>query len=134
MYNVYTCTCNQKNMSMSLSLSLSLSLSSLSLSLPPSLSLFLPSFPSLPSSDHFALPWPLRLLETDECIVELQMTSTVDLEAAYGTCYSNYHATMMWYGQDGAQVRLGVRKHIRKQLKQVCECTHVLYIHVHVPL
>ena len=109
-----------------LSLPLSLSLPPLSLyfslSLPP-LSLTLPPSPT----DHFALPWPLRLLETDQCIVELQMTSTIDLEAQYDGCHSNYHASMTWCGQDGTQSRLDIRKHIRKQLKQVvhvCVCVN----------
>ena len=104
-------------------------LSHLSLSLshspPPPLS---PSRSSINiHTDRFVLPWPLRLLETDQCVVELHMTSTIDLEAPYDTCYSNYHATMMWYGQDGTQSRLDIRKLIRKQLKQVCEwCFKIL--------
>ena len=55
------------------------------------------------------------------------MTLIIDLEAQYHECYSNYHATMTWYGQNSTQSRLDIRKHIRKQLKQVAMCVSMMF-------
>ena len=110
-YYGYSCVTKWIKYSPPLYLSLSVSFS---LSLSPSLSLSFSLSPPSLSYRSFSLPWPLRLLETDQCIVELQMTSTIDLESEYHECYSNYHATMTWYSQNGTQSRLDIRKHIRK--------------------
>ena len=67
--------------------------------------------------DEFALPWPLRILESEQCIVELQMMSSVDLESSRKTI--NHRATLHWYGQDGQRKRLDLRKLIRLKLREV---------------
>ena len=64
------------------------------------------------------MPWPLRVLESDQCIVELQLASITDVEVA-DLPESNYHASLHWYGQDGTQGKLDLRKLVRKQLREV---------------
>lgn len=71
----------------------------------------------LSPTDKFVLPQPLRVFENDECVVELLVTSTTDLEGS--TYESNYHASLQWYGCDGRQGKLDVRRLIRKQLRKV---------------
>ena len=71
------------------------------------------SFPT----DRFVVPWPFRVFENDECVVELLATSTTDLEGSKAE--SNYHASLHWYGRDRRRGKLDIRKLIRKQLKKV---------------
>ena len=77
---------------------------------------------NLSFTDRFSLPWPQRLFDCEQFVVELLVTSTVDVESR---CTSrlimdgNYHASLHWYGSDGTQKKLDIRRLVRKQLRQV---------------
>ena len=64
------------------------------------------------------LPWPLRVYESSDCVIELCMAYRVDLE--YHTKSEvNYMALLHWYGSDGSHYKLDLRKLIRKEYRKV---------------
>ena len=72
-------------------------------------------------SDFSTLPWPLRVYESEECVVELLMGHNNDLQytADQFAKESNYTCLLHWYGSDGTQRKVDLRKLIRKERKRV---------------
>ena len=68
------------------------------------------------------LPWPLRLFESEQCVVELVEGSTTDAELSM-RLESNYMAVLHRYDSDGTHRKLDVRRIIRKSLRKVCTNT-----------
>ena len=64
------------------------------------------------------LPWPLRVYESSDCVIELCMAYRVDLEHRTESKV-NYMALLHWYGSDGSHYKLDLRKLIRKEYRKV---------------
>ena len=82
-------------------------------------------FPTLTVRQH--LPWPLRVYESSDCVIELCMAYRVDLEY-YSESEVNYMALLHWYGSDGSHHKLDLRKLIRKEWKKVNDTICLHYI------
>ena len=64
------------------------------------------------------LPWPLRVYESSDCVIELCMAHRVDLEY-HTNSEVNYMSLLHWYGSDGSHYKLDLRRLIRKEYKKV---------------
>ena len=72
----------------------------------------------LANSADSTLPWPLRLYESSDCVIELILGHKIDLEISRNN--SNYMCMLHWYGSDGSHYKVDLRKLIRKERRKVC--------------
>ena len=82
------------------------------------------------ATDETVLPWPVRVCEWREGIVELVMSGCVDMELGTAGCVhlTNQSATLHWYCHSD-HCKLDLRLAIRKELKKVLKFTHVHTVH-----
>ena len=81
-------------------------------------------FPILTVRQH--LPWPLRVYESSDCVIELCMAYRVDLEY-HTNSEVNYMALLHWYGSDGSHYKLDLRRLIRKEYRKVNDIIYMYY-------
>ena len=75
------------------------------------------------------LPWPLRLYESSDCVIELVLGHKL-----ISRNESNYMCMLHWYGSDGSHYKVDLRKLIRKERRKVCTSIQIHLKSVHIPM
>ena len=77
-------------------------------------------------TDFSSLPWPVRVFESDTCVVELTVVSTrADISLREGQ-FANHSAWLNYYGSDGTRKKVDLRKMIRRKLREVHNVVYIV--------